>query len=972
MKKILTYLLCLTAVAACSGGGDGIAALKDGFQTPPLTARPGVYWYFMDGNFSKEGITKDLEAMSDAGIGYVIFLEVGVGIPRGPVDFMSEEWTELFRFAVSECERLDIQMILGIGPGWTGSGGPWVKGEQSMQHLVSSTAKVSGGGKVKVHLDVPAANPPFFGEGAFTPQMRKDWEEFYRDVAVLAFPTPEGTEQIEGTREKALYIRAPYSSQPGVKQYLLPEGVGADKAAESAVNPDEIIDLTALMTPEGDIEWDAPAGEWTVMRFSSRNNGAATRPAPLPGVGMECDKFDKEALRAHFSNFTDKLFAAVGGKSDCFGGIKYLHMDSWEMGAQNWTAAFREEFLKRRGYDPQPYYPVYSGVIVGDREISERFLFDVRLTAQELTIENHSLAVKEYAHKHGALLSIEPYDMNPTQDLELAVSADVPMAEFWANGFGFNTAFGAAEGSSAAHLIGCDVVPAEAFTSHLDAWRQYPGMLKDQTDWAFGAGISRLMFHTFQHQCLADTLRPGMTMGPYGVHWDRGQTWWPMSVGYHTYVARSQFLLQQGRTVADILYLNPESVPHVFRAPDSAYDGPQTTMPDRKGYNFDACPPSLLYKAKVKDGKVVFPSGASYEVVVLPEWPTATPQYLEKVYSLINDGATVVGTPPASAPGLSGYPACDAEVASWVARIWGDFTEPVRKVGKGSVIMREGESDNLYQPYGETASLLASMGVAPDFTSSPSCIRYTHRRTPDAEIYFLSNRTESAVSAECTFRVSGMVAEIWDPMSGGTYSVSSSDDGVCTTLELGLEGFQSCFVVFSKEGSGAPRPYSAHSSATVLCSVDGPWSVSFDPEWGRDEPLQMDALCDWTLCEDPLVKYYSGTARYRTVFNFEGEVPENCRLDLGDVSVMARVWLNGEDLGIVWVAPWTVDISGVLTQGSNELCIEVVNLWQNRMVGDLRGEAGKRRTYTTWNHYRAEDPLLKSGLTGPVRVLAYQ
>lgn len=971
MKKFLFYLMCLAALSGCVRGSGNVLALKDGFQTPPLTARPGVYWYFMDGNFSREGITKDLEAMSEAGIGYVIFLEVGVGVPRGPVDFMSDEWTELFKFAVSECERLDIQMILGIGPGWTGSGGPWVKGVQSMQHLVSSSAKVSGGKKVKVHLDVPAANPPFFGEGAFTPQMKKDWEEYHKDVAVLAFPTPQGDERIEDTQEKALYIRAPYSSQPGVKEYLMPEGVGADMATASAVNPDDIIDLTAMMTPEGDLEWDAPQGDWTIMRFSSRNNGAATRPAPLPGVGMECDKFDREALRAHFANFTDKLFAAVGDKSDCFGGIKYLHMDSWEMGAQNWTASFREEFKKRRGYDPQPYYPVYSGVIIGDRQISERFLFDVRLTAQELTIENHSLAVKEYAHSHGALLSIEPYDMNPTQDLELAVSADVPMAEFWANGFGFNTAFGAAEGSSAAHLIGCDVVPAEAFTSHLDAWRQYPGMLKDQTDWAFGAGISRLMFHTFQHQCLPDSLRPGMTMGPYGVHWDRGQTWWPMSVGYHTYVARSQYLLQQGRTVADILYLNPESVPHVFRAPDSAYDGPQSTMPDRKAYNFDACPPSMLYKAKVKDGKVFFPSGASYEVLVLPAWPTATEAYLGKIYSLVKDGATLVGTPPATAPGLTGYPECDERVASLVKDIWGDFSEGTRKVGKGTVVLMEDEPDNLYQPYDKTASLLASMGVAPDFTAAPSDVRYTHRKTPDAEIYFLSNRTDSRETIRCTFRVSGMTPEIWDPMTGRTYSVAEiSDDGVCTSFDISFEGFQSCFVVFSAEGSGATEPYPGACVEKTVCNVDGPWTVRFDPEWGREEPLQMDSLMDWTLCGDPLVKYYSGTAEYRTTFTIEGEVPSGCRLDLGDVSVMAHVRLNGEDLGIVWVAPWTVDVSGALRQGTNELSIEVVNLWQNRLVGDLRGEPGKRRTYTTWNHYTAEDPILPSGLHGPVRIVS--
>ena len=266
--------------------------------------------------------------------------------------------------------------------------------------------------------------------------------------------------------------------------------------------------------------------------------------------------------------------------------------------------------------------------------MTERFLWDVRKTAQDLVIENHVGAVKRYAREHGLKVSIEPYDMNPTADLELAVAADMPMAEFWSDGFGFNTTFAPAEGTSAAHLLGQNVVPAESFTAQFDAWRQYPGAMKNQTDWALAAGINRLMFHTFQHQCLPDSIRPGMTMGPYGVHWDRGQTWWTMSHAYHTYIGRSQYLLQRGRTVADVLYLAPESTPHVFRAPDSAYDEAGTFMPDRKGYSFDGCPPSMLSSAKVKGGNIVFPSGATYKLLVLPDYPTATPALLKEIIRL--------------------------------------------------------------------------------------------------------------------------------------------------------------------------------------------------------------------------------------------------------------------------------------------------------------------------------------------------
>jgi hypothetical protein len=306
-------------------------------------------------------------------------------------------------------------------------------------------------------------------------------------------------------------------------------------------------------------------------------------------------------------------------------------------------------------------------------------------------MENHAGHIKLYASRYGMGLSIEPYDMNPTADLELASVADMPMCEFWSAGFGYNTAFSAIEGSSVAHLIGQPVVPAESFTAAGDGWRQHPGSMKNQTDWAFASGINRLMYHTFQHQYLDDQYRPGMTMGPYGVHWDRNQTWWPMADAYHRYVSRCQFMLQQGRTVADILYLTPEGAPHTFRAPASALEGEmldarktalsfrdETPLPDHKGYNFDGCPPSLLYDAFVSDGMIVFPSGATYRLMVLPYFETMTPALLKKISDLVNDGATIIGLPPQKSPSLTNYPACDSEVRQLAQTLWGGYDIPAK------------------------------------------------------------------------------------------------------------------------------------------------------------------------------------------------------------------------------------------------------------------------------------------------------
>ncbi len=455
-------------------------SLKEGFINPPDSARPGVYWYFMDGNLSREGITADLESMKEAGIGNVLFLEVNVGIPRGPVDFLSEEWQELYKHAVREAERLGIEITLGSGPGWAGSGGPWVKPEQSMQHLVASAVDVTGPVKFTRLLPVPPPREPYFGERSLTDSLKKKWLDYYEDVVVLAFPTPQVKKKIDDIDEKALYYRAPYTSRKGVKPYLATSAV-YNEVKNAAVNINKIKDITEYLKKDGTLEWDVPAGKWTIMRFGKRNNGAVTRPAPQPGLGFECDKFDTSAFNAHFDAYMGRLINKVkplrrsGG-----GGWTMIHIDSWEMGAQNWTKNFRQEFKKRRGYDLLPFLPVYSGRIVGSLEMSERFLWDLRQTSMELILENHAQHFKELGRRNGFKLSIEPYDMNPTADLDLGAVADVPMCEFWSAGMGFDSSFSCIEATSIAHTMGRSIVSAEAFTAMpTEAWQQYPWSMKN-------------------------------------------------------------------------------------------------------------------------------------------------------------------------------------------------------------------------------------------------------------------------------------------------------------------------------------------------------------------------------------------------------------------------------------------------------------------------------------------------------------
>ncbi|MBN2505866.1 MAG: hypothetical protein JXQ71_04145 [Verrucomicrobia bacterium] len=678
--RMLTMFLQLCWLLTAAAEND----LAESFREPPDAARPGAYWYFMDGNLSREGMTRDLQAMKAAGMGHVVFLEVNVGVPRGPVDFLSEQWQDLFVHAVREAERLGIEIILGSGPGWAGSGGPWVKPEQSMQHLVASPIEVKGPGPLTNTLPVPPPRRPFFGD--VPKPLRAPWETFHRDVAVLAFPTPASPATLPDIDEKALVYRAPFSSQPNVKARLdAPAEFPAD-APGSTIPLDRVIDLTQRLKPDGTVDWQIPDGTWTVLRFVSRNNGASTRPAPDPGVGFECDKFDAAALDAHFADYAGKLLNKVGLRPPGRGWTM-LHIDSWEMGAQNWTPNWRGEFRKRRGYDPQPFYPVYLGYVVGSREQSERFLWDLRLTGQALVIENHAEHLRRIGRKHGLTLSIEPYDMNPTCDFDLGAVADVPMCEFWS--LGFETSFSCHTAASIAHVLGRPVVAAEAFTGAPgENWRFHPGSLKNQGDWAFAAGINRFTYHTFAHK--PDEGRPGMVMGPYGVHWDRGQTWWPMVGEYHRYVTRCQHLLRQGRTIADVLYLLPEGAPNVFQPPASAFAGSHR-MPDRRGYNFDGCSAATLIKqARVRDGNIVFPSGAEYPLLVLPNVATMTPELVRKLQSLVQAGATVVGNPPRKSPSLVNYPACDREVARRAEALWGGLQPPPeqasRRHGQGRIL----------------------------------------------------------------------------------------------------------------------------------------------------------------------------------------------------------------------------------------------------------------------------------------------
>jgi hypothetical protein len=989
VSLMTVWIIAVLFLQACTAqSSDG---LKEAFVNPPETSMPGVYWYFMDGNLSMEEMTRDLESMKEAGINHVIFLEVGIGVPRGPIDFMSELWQDHFVHAVRETERLGMKLLMGAGPGWCGSGGPWVKAEESMKHLVFSETRISGGDRVDVELPLPE-------QRSTTWHRMKD--PYYVDVAVYAIPA-EARPLIADINEKALYERDPYSSLPLVKPYLPAPAFYEEVNENMVLTQKDIIDVGPYFLSNGHLVWDAPEGKWTIVRMGIRVTGASTRPSPEPVIGLEANKLDAGDFENHLKNYTDILLEKCAPRKEAVGWTGF-HMDSWESGAQNWTEGFVEEFTERRGYDPEPFLLAYTGRAIESVEITERFLWDLRQTCKELLLENHAEFALEYAHRNGLELTIEPYDMNPAGDLDLGSVADVIMAEFWSKRFGFHTAYAVLQAASISHISGQPIVGAEVFTSNnQEAWQEYPWSMKDQSDWALAMGVNRFAYHTFAHKPLGDDHRPGMTMGPYGVHWDRGQTWWPMVGAYHTYISRCSHIMQQGQAVSDILYLTPEGAPMVFTPPPDALVE-NGAIPDKKGYGFDGCSPKMLMeRADVALGKIVFPGASSYEIMVLPNFRTMTPELLELIISLVEKGARVIGSPPAKSPSLTDYPECDIRVQKLAEELWGSTQYPdgisERSYGEGSIYwggqLSNLSADQLYPSYTSTADLLSSMHIQEDFKSANNSIRFGHRRTADRDIYFVANRSDQLLKTACTFRASGE-AELWSGVDGSFRQLTQYHvrDGI-TNIPLEFHPYESYFVVFNRNKARVTELKEGEANFPTfspLFTLEGAWDVSFDPKFGGPEEIRFDELLDWTEHEMRGVKYYSGIATYRKMIEVEELEDKRYFIDLGVVKDMARVRLNGEDLGVIWCAPWRIDISGALREGENVLEIEVANRWINRLLGDskkpdanvrtiqfanglmggLEYQTG-RYTFTTksaMGSFNFKDPL-PSGLMGPVEIL---
>jgi hypothetical protein len=717
-----------------------------------------------------------------------------------------------------------------------------------------------------------------------------------------------------------------------------------------AITRDAVIDLTSKLKPDGTLDWTAPKGSWIVVRYGYSLTGRTNHPASREGTGLEVDKLNKEHVKAYFDAYFAEYEKTLGPGLIGKQGLQYMLTDSYEAGIANWTDDVLAQFQQRRGYDPHPWLPVLAGHVVQDSAASDRFLWDFRQTLADLIADAHYGQLSASLHQHGMGRYGESHESGRAfigDGMKVKKSADVPMGALWSSTLGQpRETFDAdiRESASVAHIYGQNLVAAESLTAFGNTFAFSPETLKRYADRELAMGLNRFVIHTSVHQP-DDRPGPGATLGPFGQWFTRHETWASEARPWISYLARSSYLLQQGHFVADIVYLYGEdnNITNLFgRAPP----------PIPAGYNFDYInADALIHVLSVKDGKLTTPSGMQYRLLALdPSTQRMSLPVLRKIRDLANGGAIVVGPRPTLTPSL----ADDASEFDSIAQtLWG-------KEGKAS-------TDPL-------PAVLKKLEVAPDAVfegaESGAQLRYVHRSLEGADLYFVASDSEATQTIEASFRMSGKAPEIWHATTGERMPASYRIEGNRTTVPLKLDPYDAVFVVFEQPTTQLTRTL-PEPTAQVVASVQGPWDVTFPPDRGAPPKARFTTLASWTTQTEPGIKYFSGTATYVTRFPAKGDWKSkgsHAWLDLGDVKNIAVVTLNGHMLGTLWKAPFRIDMTGALKTGENHLEVQVTNLWPNRLIGDKQPGA-QRIAFTTFDPYKADSPLLPSGLIGPVTIL---
>ncbi len=1059
--------------------------LLDGFVRPPQSARPLVWWHWMNGNISKEGIKLDLEWMHRVGIAGFQNFDAALTTPQvvdHRIAYMTPEWKDAFKYATSLADHFGMEEGIAGSPGWSESGGPWVPAPEAMKKYVWSETIVEDG---KAFTGTLAHPPTVTGKFQNTPVANPPIEEpeFYADSAVIAYKTaatetspPQpvvtsssgvveasvladdnaatsvtiqkagpGTKpwiQAEfpqpitfrsvtasigrngrganmsvslqtsedganfhsvipipmgGALEQTLSfapvtakyfrlqfdLRIPSSEDITVNEFVLHSGARVNRFEEKAgfqqmpdlygfatpeiasadtIRKSDVIDLTSKMHPDGTLDWTPPtAGRWIVLRIGYSLIGSTNNPATKEATGLEVDKLNAHYVKNYMDRYLDSYKQTVGAGFMGKRGIRDVINDSWEAGTQNWTDNMIADFTRLRGYDPHPWLPVLAGHVVESARASDQFLWDLRKTIADLTATEHYGQLEATLKARGMSHYGESHEYSRAfiaDGMEVKKYNEVPMSAMWVQSPGVNKELYSydaddRESASVAHIYGQNLAAAESMTANANSsWMWSPATLKPTADQELVNGINRFVIHESAHQPLLDKA-PGLTLGPYGQWFNRNETWAEQAGPWIDYLARSSYMLQQGRFAADVLYFYGEDSNLTAIFVNSAPNVPA-------GYGFDYVnADALIHMFHAANGRITTASGMNYRLLALdPYSKHMSLPVLRAIYALVVQGAVVAGSKPTDTPSLADN---QVEFNKLNDELFGDGTG-VHTLGKGKVFAGQ-----------DAASALIALGVTPDFDHTKpqpdTRIVFVHRKLAGGDIYFLDNRNDRDETIDATFRVAGKAPELWHSETGKSEPASYTIANGHTTVPLHLEPWGTVFIVFRKPAAAPARTLPAIAEIS-LATIDGPWNLSFQSNRGAPASINLDKLASWTDNTDAGVKYFSGAVTYARTIEASADwfkSDASFWLDLGDVKNLAEISMNGTSLGVVWHAPYRVDVTKALRPGRNQLTIRVINAWVNRLIGDQQPNVSKI-TFTDVTPYRASSPVLPSGLIGPVQV----
>jgi hypothetical protein len=1017
-RHLLIVFLLLATVVASYAQPTQAGDLRTGFAHPPDAAKLRCYWWWLNGNTTAETITRDLEAMKSKGFGGAILVDGdGSGeqgnreVAPGPV-IGTPQWTGLMVHALAVAQRLGLELSLNVTSRWDVGiiGGQTVTPEDAIKMLTWTRTPVDGGGVRTVSLPAPSAE-----------------NGFYRPIAVLAYPLHHGAPLpgARGSQRTALLdlnfktasMETGFST-PRAEEVLrnAPSTAGEQDAALA-----EVIDLSAHVDQNGALHWDFPAGSWEVLRIGYSDTDKKLRDATGAVRGLPLDVMSAAAFDHYWQQAVTPLLHAAQpyiGTS-----LKYLVTDSWEAGGVNWTDDFRAQFQRRRGYDPLSYLPIVAGRILSSRETSDRFLYDLRRTIADLITENYY--DRFAAHAQAAGLGTHPESGGPhgapIDALETFRGASFMQSEFWADSGWHRTAeherYFVKEAASAAHIYGKNEVAAEGPTSmHRSAWSEALATnVQPAIDHAFTEGLNRIFWHEFTSSP-ASFGKPGQEYFA-GTHLNPNVTWWEQSAPFLLSLNRAQFLLQQGEPVSDLLYDYGEQVPNFVR-PKS--EDPAHLLP---GYDYDVVnQDALLHRMRMDGPRLTTPEGLVYRALALPASRLLSYDALQWVEHFVAQGGVVIGLAPKAPLGL--LPGEQTQTYHrTVAALWSGCEHGVAEAhyGKGRVECTD-----------HAREAFARIGVAPDFAytldkaeeaTAPS-FDFVHRRTATAEIYFVRNTQATASKATLSFRVTERVPALWSPEDGSISPAAvyrATADGR-TEIPLTFPAHGSVFVVFEHapekhlvraERNGVEVFPSIHPGEEAYASdgefvaaapgsyrvIDSEgaehrfavqterinteksteqnsrWTLSFPGGWGAPPSVPVAHFQSWTEWTEPGVRYFSGTATYRTTLQLTDALVapgQQLWLELGAVREIATVLVNGKPAGTTWRAPYAVRLDGLVHAGENRIEVQVSNLWPNRLIGDQQPETVHPFTQTNVQAYTKDSPLLPSGILAPVIVQSAQ